>query len=165
MEELDLLKSELGLTKLSDQIMKDNYVAILKQTLTQLEEEENDLSVGTLSFEQKPGQANETYIKFQTYTLALQYALNQYLGKTLVLDGDYGDNTKAAVIELQTKLTIKVDGEAGKATLKALLDNISTVKETEVKETEVKDIEKEREIEKIIIEKELQIRDFSKLKE
>lgn len=50
----------------------------------------------------------------------LQGSLNAYLGTSLVVDGNIGPRTIAAVKEAQAKLGIVVDGLAGKVTQAAL---------------------------------------------
>ena len=52
----------------------------------------------------------------------LQYEINRILGLTLVVDGSYGNNTLAAVLEVQKKFNLEQDGKVGPATRKAITE-------------------------------------------
>lgn len=52
----------------------------------------------------------------------LQYELNRILGLTLVIDGSFGNNTLAAVLEVQKKFNLDQDGKVGPATRKAITE-------------------------------------------
>ncbi len=52
----------------------------------------------------------------------LQYEINRILGLTLVIDGSFGNNTLAAVLEVQKKFNLEQDGKVGPATRKAITE-------------------------------------------
>lgn len=52
----------------------------------------------------------------------LQYEINRILGLTLVIDGSFGNNTLAAVLEVQKKFNLEQDGKVGPLTRKAITE-------------------------------------------
>lgn len=52
----------------------------------------------------------------------LQYEINRILGLTLVIDGSFGNNTLAAVLEVQKKFNLEQDGKVGPLTRKAIIE-------------------------------------------
>lgn len=65
----------------------------------------------------KLGDGYKTLTNFKTQIKRLQKFLNWCMGTKLTIDGEYGANTKDAVVAFQKKYSLSVDGEFGKNSL------------------------------------------------